>query len=562
MGFKAAALLASAAAALLGAASALAPRPSGLVRRRRAPSASVRRSAAADSAAAEWSEEGEFMARVSLVEALRNVPRGDADVVSDGSVEMMDISATSVIVRLAEGTDAATVLKCEALVLETVRGLVSQEILKAGASVVVQAAKPPPKQQVLGESALAQVKRIVAVSSCKGGVGKSTVAVNLAFALKARGFKVGIVDADVHGPSLPMLVGEPDDGKIRLAAEVDHNGRELLEPFEKFGMKLMSFGYLSGEAAVMRGARVAGVVEQLTTSVNWGDLDYLVVDMPPGTGDVQLTLSQVLKMTAAVVVTTPAKLSFADVVKGISLFDDVQVPVVAVVENMAFYQRPLPDAERAADAFLKGHFLKGQGDRAALIELLRAPQQIFGDGSGQSTVARKLVEMWGIETAIRLAFQPALAQLAEGGGKPLFHDGDVAGGDDADAKRIFLELADSVHAELDALAVSGKAPTVVFDEALKVFATTYDGEASTYAASALRSECRCATCVDENSGQRRPAPTPPQDLRPLRMAPTGNYALSVDWSDGHRSLYPFRAFVPNYKVALKDAAREVANRER
>ncbi len=190
---------------------------------------------------------------------------------------------------------------------------------------------------------LAGVKKIIAVSSCKGGVGKSTIAVNLAFTLSHfLGRKVGIFDADIYGPSLPTLIRKKD---AYLQAPADRP--KDISPVEFEGVKAMSYGWAYGnKREVMRGPMVSGIVAQLFQSTEWGELDYLVVDMPPGnllfferlgTGDVQITLGQEINFDGSVIVTTPQQLSYVDVVKGIELFDDLKVPTLSVVENMAYF---------------------------------------------------------------------------------------------------------------------------------------------------------------------------------------------------------------------------------
>ncbi|ETP32736.1 hypothetical protein, variant 4 [Phytophthora nicotianae P10297] len=190
-------------------------------------------------------------------------------------------------------------------------------------------------------SSLAHVSDIIAVSSCKGGVGKSTVAVNLAFSLAKRGARVGILDADIYGPSLPTMVS-PEDCTIRQSKKI----KNFVEPVDYEGVKCMSFGFVNQHAApgaggvgaaVMRGPMVSKLVDQLILGTEWGDLDYLVVDMPPGTGDIQISLSQQMAISAAVVVTTPQRLSFVDVEKGIAMFEDLKVKTAAVVENMSYF---------------------------------------------------------------------------------------------------------------------------------------------------------------------------------------------------------------------------------
>ncbi|WP_291475920.1 iron-sulfur cluster carrier protein ApbC [Acidovorax sp.] len=182
-----------------------------------------------------------------------------------------------------------------------------------------------------GVQLLPQVKNIIAVASGKGGVGKSTTAANLALALAAEGASVGVLDADIYGPSQPMMMGinrrpESDDGKT-------------MEPLENYGVQVMSIGFLvdQDEAMIWRGPMATQALEQLLRQTNWKDLDYLIIDMPPGTGDIQLTLSQRVPMTGAVIVTTPQDIALLDAKKGIKMFEKVGVPILGIVENMAVH---------------------------------------------------------------------------------------------------------------------------------------------------------------------------------------------------------------------------------
>jgi ATP-binding protein involved in chromosome partitioning len=182
-----------------------------------------------------------------------------------------------------------------------------------------------------GVALLPKVKNIVAVASGKGGVGKSTTAVNLALALAAEGASVGLLDADIYGPSIPMMMGidgrpESEDGTT-------------MEPLENYGVQVMSIGFLvaQDEAMIWRGPMATQALEQLLRQTNWKDLDYLIVDLPPGTGDIQLTLSQKVPMTGAVIVTTPQDIALLDAKKGIKMFEKVGVPILGIVENMAVH---------------------------------------------------------------------------------------------------------------------------------------------------------------------------------------------------------------------------------
>jgi len=179
------------------------------------------------------------------------------------------------------------------------------------------------------------VKNIIAVASGKGGVGKSTTAVNLALALAAEGARVGILDADIYGPSQPQMLGVGQ----RRPQVVDVDGKQMMKPIEAHGIQSISMGYLVTEQTPMvwRGPMVSGALQQLLSQTRWDNVDYLIVDMPPGTGDIQLTLSQKVPVTGAVIVTTPQDIALLDGKKGIEMFRKVKVPVLGVVENMAVH---------------------------------------------------------------------------------------------------------------------------------------------------------------------------------------------------------------------------------
>ncbi|HTJ11730.1 MAG TPA: Mrp/NBP35 family ATP-binding protein, partial [Dinghuibacter sp.] len=184
---------------------------------------------------------------------------------------------------------------------------------------------------------LPKVRNIIAVVSGKGGVGKSTVAANLALALAKGGATVGLMDADIYGPSVPIMFGVR--GERPLMSTID--GKNMIEPLERYGIRLMSIGLLVDEkqAVVWRGPMVSTAIRQFVTDVHWGELDYLVIDMPPGTGDIHLTLLQTVPVTGVVIVTTPQKVALADARKGIAMFGQAQlnVPVLGVVENMSWF---------------------------------------------------------------------------------------------------------------------------------------------------------------------------------------------------------------------------------
>lgn len=180
---------------------------------------------------------------------------------------------------------------------------------------------------------LRKVKNIVGVFSAKGGVGKSAISLNLALSLKEKGFKVGLVDADIYGPSQPSMLG-------MTAGELKVKDEKIITPMEKKGIKFISMGLISSERmpVIWRGPMVSGAVMQLLSQTDWGELDYLIIDTPPGTGDVQLTLLQRIPVTATMVVTTPQKVSISDCRKGIEMIKKLDVPILGLIENMSWFE--------------------------------------------------------------------------------------------------------------------------------------------------------------------------------------------------------------------------------
>ena len=367
---------------------------------------------------------------------------------------------------------------------------------------------------------VAGVKHIVAVASCKGGVGKSTTAVNLAYALHAAGAKVGLVDLDVCGPSLPTMV-TPD-------APLQQTEDEKLLPLTAHGVKLMSMGFLNPGMMVLRGVKITPVVQQLVGRTEWGELDYLVADMPPGTSDVQLTLAQDFAVSAAVLVTTPQRLSFVDVVKGVEMFDKVGIPTVAVVENMCGLQ--LDELKAQAGEFVTKHGLTDEAaaELAQIVADLQVDEQLFG---GSHT--EKLQQMWGIEASFALPLVPEIAAEADEG-IPI-----VVSQPDSQAARTYGELAAAVVREVRALEGADPRPQLRYDASDGMVHITLPGDAPPQSIDAIELRRRC--CSPSNRPDELPA-----DLTPLDLVPMGNYAVSVGWSDGHQSLLPYRSFVEGY----------------
>ena len=220
------------------------------------------------------------------------------------------------------------------------------EHVDEGLEVVVDFTANTSSIRVDLTSVLPGVKNIIAVVSGKGGVGKSTVAANLALALSQQGAKVGLMDADIYGPSVPIMFGVR--GQRPLMENID--GKDKIVPLEQHGIKLVSIGLLVDEksAVVWRGPMASSAIRQFVTDVHWGELDYLVIDMPPGTGDIHLTLVQTIPVTGAVVVTTPQEVALSDAKKAIAMFSQAQtkVPIIGLVENMAWFTpAELPDSK-------------------------------------------------------------------------------------------------------------------------------------------------------------------------------------------------------------------------
>jgi ATP-binding protein involved in chromosome partitioning len=242
----------------------------------------------------------------------------------------------------------------------------SNDVFQNARPVKTQAAPESPNAQIkaghgpvgANKKRVANVKKVLAVSSCKGGVGKSTVSVNLAFALKNLGKKVGILDADIYGPSMPMLLNQRE-------AKPSANDQKKILPVDAYGIPFISFGLFVGEKdpVIWRGPMLGGVLNQFLFDVDWGDLDYLIIDLPPGTGDMQLSMVQATDVDGAVVVSTPQDVAILDSKKGLNMFNQVKIPVLGMIENMSYF---VPD-----DAPSKKYFIFGQGGVKKACEELK-----------------------------------------------------------------------------------------------------------------------------------------------------------------------------------------------
>ena len=300
-----------------------------------------------------------------ILDALSKVryPGTGKDIVSSGMVAddiRIDGNKVSFSLIFDKPTDPfikSLVKSAEAAILT----FISEEVdIKGNISTIIR--NPvAPKQ----DNPLPGVKNIIGVSSGKGGVGKSTIAANLAVALAQLGYKVGLLDADIFGPSTPKMFGV-ESAQLYME-KVD--GRDMILPIEKYGVKLLSIGFLvdPDKAVLWRGGMASNALKQLITEANWGDLDYFVIDMPPGTSDIHLTLVQTLAITGAIVVSTPQEVALADARKGISMFqsDQVNVPILGLVENMSWFTPAAHPDEQ--------YFIFGKDGGKNLAEKLQVP---------------------------------------------------------------------------------------------------------------------------------------------------------------------------------------------
>ena len=257
-----------------------------------------------------------------------NYPGFNRDIVSFGMVDSIQIESDNVIIKLKITSQDNEKKK---LLVENIK----ENLSKYFSLVLVEIDEKnntnlaSGSQGSVSEPVLPKVKNVIAIASGKGGVGKSTVASNVACGLNNKGFKVGLLDLDIYGPSLPIVLG------INEQPEMTKNNR--LVPIDKYGMKVMSFGFISGNdtPVIWRGPLVSRMTEQFFKDVDWGELDFLILDLPPGTGDVQLTLTQKLRISGAIIVTTPQDIALSDVRKGADMFKKVKTPILGVIENMS-----------------------------------------------------------------------------------------------------------------------------------------------------------------------------------------------------------------------------------
>ncbi len=344
-------------------------------------------------------------------------PHLNLDPVSAGCLREVDIQGGKVSVRLQLGYAAGLFKSGWAQMLQmALENLEGVERAQVQVDCVIEAHKA--QDQV---SALANVKNVIAVASGKGGVGKSTTAANLALALAREGAKVGILDADIYGPSQGIMFGIPEGTRPEV------KDQKWFVPLKAHGVEVMSMAFLTDDNTPMvwRGPMVSGALIQLITQTAWNDLDYLVVDMPPGTGDIQLTLAQKVPVAGAVIVTTPQDLALLDAKKGVEMFRKVNIPVLGVVENMAV------------------HICSNCGHA----------EHLFGEGGGE-----KLAAQFGVDLLASLPLSMAIRMQSDGG-KPT-----TVADPESQIAMIYQEVARSVGARIAQSGIQQAMPSIVISE--------------------------------------------------------------------------------------------------
>ncbi len=342
---------------------------------------------------------------------------------------------------------------------------------------------------------LDSAKNIIAIASGKGGVGKSTVTTNLAFALKEKGYSVGVIDGDIYGPSQPGLLGSNERPKAE--------GGFIL-PIEKDGVKFISMGVMntSGKAMIMRAPLAIRALSQFLSGVLWGELDYLLIDLPPGTGDIQLTLAQQARLTGAIVVTTPQRVALEISRNGVDMFRTVNVPILGIVENMS------------------GFSCKSCGETTP----------IFKTGGGEKLASTEEVAYLGA-----IPLDPEIMASGDEGVNLITHHKGVG------PAKAFMDLADTVIKGQEAAKSDTAEPHSIEVVNGKVQIEWEAGSPKTYETFDLRFACPCANCVDENTGvQILKAEQIATDISVTRHQLVGRYGMAIHFSDGHNTgIYKF-----------------------
>ena len=382
-------------------------------------------------------------------------------------------------------------------------------------------------QPSAGPEKLPGIRHVIAVGSGKGGVGKSTVSVNLAFALQQIGGSVGLVDADILGPSIPGMLGLPTGQPPASTAD------QKIVPPDRYGLKAISMGMLTGDdnPAILRGPMVSKYLRMFIGSVVWGRLDYLLLDLPPGTGDTQLTLAQSVPLSGAIIVTTPQDVSLKIARRGLRMFETVHVPILGIIENMSTFT--CPHCGKGTDVFRRGGGQRMSRELSVpFLGTIPLDADIVTSGDEgrpivvdkpNSVVAQAYLAI-ATELAGRLHHAPSTAL------KPFAWTWEPSEGEPAWVER--------------AVRPSGSRTTAIGFRRRDVRTLSVlweDGQRADFDVRDLRLACHCALCREEMSG--RPLLDPKSvrpDVTPRTISSVGNYAITVSWNDGHSSgIYSF-----------------------
>ncbi|NHQ74685.1 P-loop NTPase [Roseovarius gahaiensis] len=385
-------------------------------------------------------------------------------------------------------------------------------------------------------SPLAGLGRMIAVSSGKGGVGKSTLTANLALALAGQGLRVGVVDADLYGPSIPGMLGIPGDQPPAMSPA------KKVIPAQAHGVKVISMAMLSGDdkPAILRGPMVTKYLQMFITQVDWGTLDVLLLDLPPGTGDIQLTLAQAFPLSGALVVSTPQDVSLKIVRRGLRMLEQVNVPILGVVENMSGFTCP-------SCGEVTHIFHQGGGQKIAdslnvpfLGSIPLDPAVVDGGDAGRPLI------LDAPDSPAAQAYRAVAAAIGgkeqDGPGLAVPFDWQVAQGSGQPAGAAAIEGGDPER------------PVALEYDTSGLHIRWQDGGEQVIDPRDLRLACQCAACRDEMSGQRLLDPASVAlDIQPTRIWSVGNYAIGVAFSDGHSSgIYTFPALRAMKQVEAED----------
>lgn len=425
-----------------------------------------------------------------ILEKLKRIqdPDLNMDIVKAGFVKKLDLKEGKLDVLLELTTPACPIKDQFKKQVEEA----ALEISEVKSVSVEMSAKSRSTAKENQQNGLKKVNTLFAVASCKGGVGKSTVSALVACELAFRGYKVGILDLDIFGPSLPTLFSL-QDGKVamkdKMLQPVEKEVKVLGKEKSSFKLKLMSFGFLMGSTpAVMRGPIVSNYMSQILNQVDWGELDYLVVDLPPGTGDTQLTLAQSVQLDGSLIVTTQASLSITDVARGVKMFEKVKVPLYGLVDNMAYF---------ICDNCDKKHF-------------------IFQDRE------RDIKTSLGLEVLGQLP-------LVKEGKNILDFSQYVSSGE-------VKELVDNLARKIGIFKKSVPSAVVIEKDEKNISFSFSEKETLSFKNRDLRFLCPCAICCNEFTGERKiTLEQVKEDIYALEASPLGNYAITIKWSDNHSS---------------------------